>query len=257
MIRMPYLKKLNVPVTFPAVLSKSRDWNAIEILLQSVFNYFYTQSVESKNVHNPYRCDVDLLPILADYYRYSYTDVDDVEKEREIIATVPELHHNKGTKVGIDNALALSLIDKNSGITIPWFYDRETNIVTVIIFSGMQTYKMLELLKLVIPLGTRVICKPGFLVRSSEEIKLHSWVRIECGPLDPDKQYYVQPNNFWKVEWDPEKELYHTFVDASAELSNPNNHDPQGIGLDGGARYGNMEVAGNETKGPGGKGENE
>ena len=83
-----------INITFPAVMSKSRDYDAIEVLLQSVFNYFYTESIESKNVHNPYRCDVDLLPLLADFYRYSYTDVMDVDKEREIIASVPNLHHN-------------------------------------------------------------------------------------------------------------------------------------------------------------------
>lgn len=255
MIRMPYQKRLKVPITFPAVMSKSRDYDAVELLLQSVFNMFYTESVESRNIHNPYRCDADLLPLLADFYRYSYTDVMDVDKEREIIATIPNLHHNKGTSTGIDNALALSLVDKTSGITIPWFYDRNTNIVTVIVFSGMETYKMLELLKLVIPLGTRVICKPGFLVKSSEEIKLHSWIRIEFGPLDPYKQYYVSPNNYWRVEWDPEKELYHTYVDAGAELSNPNNKDPQNIGINGATRYGSIEVAGNDVDIPGGKGE--
>lgn len=224
MIRLPGQDKLKVPVTFPAVMSKSRDYNAIEILLQSVFNYFYTESVESKNIHNPYRCKADLLPMLADYARYSYTDVKDVDKEREIIATVSELHHNKGTSTGINNALALSIVDKTTGITIPWFYDRQTNIITIILFEKLETYKMMELLTLVVPLGVKVICKPGFLVKSSEELKVYSWIEINFGYLDPDKQWYISPNNTFKVEWDEEKQLYHTYIDEQYK------HDATRIG---------------------------
>lgn len=255
MIRLPDKSKLKVPITFPAVMSKSRDYDAIDLLFQNVFNYFYVLSKESKNIHNPKRCRVNLLPLLSEYYRYEYKDVKDIDMEREIIATVPELHHNKGTSVGIDNALALSRYDKTSGITIPWFYTKGTNTVTVISFKGLKTYKMLELLKLVIPLGTKVIIKPGFFVKASEELKMHSWTEINHGLLDPDKQYYVQPNNFWHTTWDPEKELYHTYVDAQRELGNPNNHDPQNLGKDGATRVGGTEIAGNEFIVPDEKGE--
>ena len=254
MIRIPG-NKLRTPVTFSAVLSKSRDYNAIEYLLQTIFSYFYTLSVESRNIHNPRRCSADLLPLLADYYRYEYTDVKDVAMEREIISTVPELHHNKGTAVGINNALALSKIDKTDSVTIPWFYDRESNIITVIVFDGLETYKMMELLALVIPLGTKIVAKPGFSVRSSEEVKLHSWTEINYGPLSPDKQYYIAPNNFWLTKWNPEDKLYHTYVDFVNELGNPNNTDPQGLGKNGATRIGGIETASNELKGPGGEGE--
>lgn len=255
MIRMPYQKKLKLPITFPAVLSKSRDYNAIEILLYSVFYYFYTLSVEGKNVHNPYRCSADLLPMLADYYRYSFTNVENVDKEREIIATVPELHHNKGTSPGIDNALELSKLDKTNYFKIPWFYDKESNIITVILSKNIKTYKVLELLNLVVPLGVKIIFKPGYFIQAIEEIKMHSWTQINYGDLDPNKQYYVQPNNFWHTEWDETKQAYSTYVDEQWALGNPNNHDPQGLGKDGATRIGGTEVAGNEEKGPGGLGE--
>lgn len=233
MIRIPG-QKLNTPMTFPAVMSKSRDWNAIEVLFVTIFNYFYTLSVESRNVHNPKRCRVELLPMLADYYRYSYTDVKDIELERDIIATVPELHHNKGTVIGINNALALSKIDKSNSLAIPWFYTKETNTITVIIFDGLKTYKILELLALVVPLGTKIIFKPGFSVKASEEIDMHSWTEVNFGPLEPDKQWYVTPNNTWSTVWDPEKQLYHTYVDEQAHLN--------------ASRVGNVEVANNDTK---------
>lgn len=70
MIRVPGHKQLNVPITFPAVLSKSRDYDAIEMLFVTLFNYFYILSKESKNVHNSHRCRADLLPLLAQFYRY-------------------------------------------------------------------------------------------------------------------------------------------------------------------------------------------
>lgn len=245
MIRLPDHKRLNVPVTFPAVMSKSRDYDAIDLLFQSIFNYFYVLSKESKNIHNPKRCRVDLLPLLAEYYRYEYSDVKDINMEREIISTIPELHHNKGTVIGIENALALSRYDKSSGVTIPWFYTKETNTVIVIAFNGLKTYKMLELLKLVIPLGTKVVIKPGFFVKSSEELKMHSWTEINHGPLDFNKQYYVQPNNFWHTTWDSKEQLYHTYVDTQRELGNPNNTDPQNLGKDGATRIGGIEVANN------------
>lgn len=255
MIRMPYQKNLKVPVTFPAVLSKSRDYNCVvEYLFYTIFEYFYTQSVESKNVHNPQRCSIELLPLLADYYRYSYTNVKDIDLERDIISTIPELLHNKGTKVGIDNALELSKIDKKSEISIPWFYEKETNKITVILAKNVKTYKLQELLKLVVPIGTKIVIKPGYFVEAVEEIQMHSWTHIECGPLTPEKQYYVAPNNFWRTEWDSDKQLYHTYVDEQWALSNPNNPNPQNISdskTRGSTRIGDTEIAGNNIKGSG------
>nr|CAI9751278.1 hypothetical protein DGKKSRWO_DGKKSRWO_CDS_0018 [uncultured phage]CAI9752132.1 hypothetical protein CVNMHQAP_CVNMHQAP_CDS_0018 [uncultured phage] len=245
MIRVPG-QKLNAPVTFPAVLSKSRDYNAIELLLQTLFNYFYVLSEESRNIHNPRRCNVNLLPLLAQYYRYEYTDVQSVAMEREIMASVPELHHNKGTVIGVDNALALSKIDKENEVSIPWFYTKETNTITVIALDNIKTYKMLELLNLVIPLGTKVVLKPGFFVKSSEEVRMHSWTEINVGALSPDKQYYIQPNNFWHTTWDQDKQLYHTYVDTQWALGDPTNTDPQGLGKNGATRVGGTEVASND-----------
>lgn len=243
MLRMPYQKQLKIPVTFPAVLSKSRDYNMIEYLFFTIFYYFYYESVESKNIHNPHRCRSDLLPLLADYYRYEYSDVKSIDMERDIIATVPELHHNKGCKVGIDNALELSKVDKTSEIKIPWFYEKETNTITVILSSTVKTYKIMELLKLVVPLGTKIVIRPGYFIQSSEEIKLHSWTEINCGPLDPKKQYYVVKNNYWHTTWDPETQLYHVYIDEQWAMSNPE------LTLDeASTRTGNAEVAANETK---------
>lgn len=241
MIRMPYQRDgLKTPITLPAVMSKSRDYNMIEYLMHQVFDFFYDESVESKNVHNPYRCDTKLLPLLADFYRYSYSTVDyttdailNNDMEREIISSVPYLHHNKGSSTGIDNALALSIINKADGVVIPWFYDKPKNLVTVIILDGVETYKMMELLKLVIPIGTRVTCKPGFLIKSSEEVQIHSWVEIKNPYLDPDKQWYVQPNNTWMADWDRENQLWHVFVQERADLDT--------------ARYGAIEVTNVES----------
>lgn len=239
---MPYQKQLKVPVTFPAVLSKSRDYNAIEYLLYTIFNYFYTQSIESRNIHNPYRCNAKLLPMLADYYRYSYTDVENIELERDIIATIPQLHHYKGTKLGIDNAVELSKVDKTAEIKIPWFYQRELNKVTVIVSKDVKTYKLLELLKLVLPLGTKVVLKPGYFIQNTEEIKLHSWVEYNVGPLDPMKQYYIVKNNYWHTIWNPDEQLYHTYVDEQYAMSNPELTFEEAS-----TRVGNAEVASNST----------
>ena len=159
---MPYQKQLKLPITFPAVLSKS-DYRSVEYLLYTIFYYFYTESLESKNLHNPQRCKADLLP------RYQYTDVKNIGLEREIISTVSELHHNKGTVIGIDNALALCKIDKTADFRIPWFYLKEDNTIIIIMSKEMKTYKMMELLKLVVPLGTKIILKPGYFVHAKED----------------------------------------------------------------------------------------
>lgn len=252
MIRIPGQSK-TTPVTFPAVLSKSRDYNAIEYLFVTIFNYFYTLSVESRNIHNPLRCDAELLPLLAEFYRYEYTDVESVAMEREILSAVPNLHHNKGTVVGIDNALALSKIDKTNNMQIPWFYDKENNLITVVIFDNLKTYKIEKLLALVIPLGTKVVLEPGHSVKSSEEVQMHSWVEVNFGEISPEKAWYVTPNNTWKTVWDPETELYHTYVDYSRNIGNDNMKLATGEISNGtaGTRVGNTEIAKNETKTPG------
>lgn len=251
MIRMPYQKQLKVPITLPAILSKSRDYNTVvEYLMHTIFNFFYTESVESKNIHNPHRCKAELLPMLADYYRYSYTDVENIELERDIIATVPELHHNKGSVTGINNALELSKVDKTSEIRIPWFYQRETNTIIVVLAKNVQVYKIRELLKLVVPLGTKVIIKPGYFVQAAEEVQMHSWTEYHVGPLDPKKQYYVVKNNYWHTVWNPEEQLYHTYIDEQWARSNPELSFEEAS-----TRIGDAEVAGNEIQGPGGQGE--
>lgn len=256
MLKVPGYDRLTVPITFPIPLTKSRDYNAINLLFVTIFNYFYVLAKESKNIHNPKRCNANLLPLLAQFYRYEYTDVKDVAFEREIIGTVPNLHHWKGTETGVNNALALSKVDKTDGVTIPWFYDPENNIVVVIVFDGMETYKMLELLALVIPLGTKIALRPGHSIKASEEVKFHSWVEINFHTIDPKTAWYITPNNYWKVEWDPEKELYHTYVDYSAHIGT-DGLDPNVPDGTAGTRIGNTEIAGNETTPPGGQGETE
>ena len=243
MLRMPYSKSLKLPLTFPTPLSKSRDYNAIEYLLFTIFYYFYTESTESRNIHNPHRCNIDLLPMLADYYRYELGEARSIELEREIIATVPELHHNKGCVIGINNALELSKVDKTSDIRIPWFYQKDENIITVILSRDTKIYKMQELLKLVVPIGTKVIIKPGYFIQASEEVKLHSWTNIAYGDLDPNKQYCITPNNYWHTVWDPEKQMYSSYVDEQWALSNPENTFDVAS-----TRIGNTEIASNNVK---------
>ena len=255
MIRVPG-QKLHTPVTFPVVLSRSRDYNSIELLFWTIFNYFYVLSVESKNIHNPLRCKAELLPLLADYYRYEYTDVESIKLERQIIGTIPELHHNKGTSVGISNALSLSRRDKKQSVTIPWFYQKETNTVIVIVLDNISTYKMYELLCLVVPLGTKVELKPGKSIKASEEIKMHSWTEVNFGALDPNKQWYVTPNNVWLTEWDPKEKLYHTYVDYQRNIGSDglDVKDAEGNIVKSkdiaGTRVGNTEIAKNQTKTP-------
>lgn len=252
MIRMPYQAKepLQIPMTFPLPLSRSRDYNGVELLLYTVFLYFYACAKESKNMHNPMRCPTMLLPALAEYYRYAYKDVKDVQMEREIIASTPLLHHEKGTATGVESALSLCKVNQTEDMTIPWFYQRETNTIFVIVGRKTRTYKMLELLRLVVPLGTKIIFKPGHFIHATEEVKMHSWAQVNHGPLDPHKQYYVQPNNYWHTVWDPNAQLYRTYLDEQWALGNPNNVHPQGKDKNGGGRVGGMEVAGNETKPP-------
>lgn len=190
MLRMPYQKVNKIPVTFPDIISRSRDWNIIEILLYTIFYYFYNESIEIKNQHNPYRCKVELLPLLADYYRYSFTDVEDIDLEREIIANVPQLHHYKGTSTGIDNALALAKVNKENKVRIPWHYDKDKNEITVILFTNLEVYKLQELLKLVVPLGTKVVIKPGYYKNVQEEIQMHSYTEYNKN-VKPDNYYAI------------------------------------------------------------------
>lgn len=235
MLRMPDNKdKQNMYIDFPVPLSKSRDYNAIEILFYTVFNYFYVLSKESKNVHNPFRCNVKLLPLLADYYRYEYTDVQDVDFEREIIATVPNLHHNKGTSTGIDNAIRLSIYNKKDPTFLPWFYVNKNgeNIIQVIVYNNFKTYKLYELLKLVTPLGTKIEFIAGRYIQISEEVNMHSWTKINFGALTPDKAHYVQPNNYWHTEWDSKTQAYSVYVDEQWELGNPENAYPEQDGIE-------------------------
>lgn len=215
MIRIPG-NKLNTPTTFPSVMSKSRDYNSIDILFQTLFSYFYTRSLESKNVHNPLRCDVNLLPMLADYFRYEYTDTQNIELERQIIAAVPYLHHYKGTATGIQNALNLSKVDKSTSVNVPWYYNND-NTITVLLYDNVETYKLMKLLKLVLPLGTKVIFRVGFGINASEEIQLATSAEINPYGVEDNqnKVWNVTPNETGK---DINADTYSEYVSEQVHL---------------------------------------
>lgn len=93
----------------PQVLSSSRDMQALCKVLDLLINSCKTNIDYWVSLIDFDTCPDNLLPLLASYVGYKYDYTESYDTNRLIIKHYPEMVRNRGSKVGLSLATALSV----------------------------------------------------------------------------------------------------------------------------------------------------
>lgn len=200
----------------PTEFKKSRDYQLFLILINIILGNIKADTEDLTHLFNVSRCPDSSLPFLGDYKGWEWDDKDPVENERKIIGAIPELLHNRGSNIGINNAISVasSLIGSDHFIQFYWSYDREENVITVYLYNGIHLPKIHDLIEVVRPFGTKVVYEIASIVKNNNAIEFRSFAYPSIRDIDPLLDYLVSPNNNPDISivWDPTEELYEDFV---------------------------------------------
>jgi phage tail-like protein len=175
----------------PKVYSNSRDYKALLTLLDIVLNLSKYEIDNIKDLYDPMKCPVQLLPYLAEMVGYKYNNKDSVRENRIIIANFAKLIHYRGSEIGIKLAAALSLnsAGKEEEISDLQFlqviYNREN--ATIQIFYPRNYTKVRNLMDYVRPVGmtTSLIGAMGFY--ATEQVGVTTEVDVKVRPFETGK----------------------------------------------------------------------
>lgn len=93
----------------PQVYSKERDMQVFNKLIDIIATTCKYSIDNMGDLYDAYKCPKDLLPLLAYNLNYNYDFADTVTSNRRIIKAFTELEKNRGSKIGLAMATALSL----------------------------------------------------------------------------------------------------------------------------------------------------
>ena len=124
----------------PWVLRQSRDMQAMCKIFDLLLNSFKTNTDYWVSLIDFDSCPDNLLPLLASYVGYKYDYTESYDTNRLIIKHYPEMIRNRGSRLGMSLAMALSVnalgeIDKIEALSMfKLDYVREENLLYVYIF---------------------------------------------------------------------------------------------------------------------------
>lgn len=175
----------------PQVYSNSRDYKALLTLLDIVLNLSKYEIDNIKDLYDPMKCPVKLLPYLAEMVGYEYNNKDSVRENRVIISNFARLIHYRGSELGIKMAAALSLNsagkeDELEGLEfLQVIYDRENG--TIQIFYPDEQSKVRNLMDYVRPVGmsTTMIGAMGF--HATEQVGVTTEIDVKVRPFEMGK----------------------------------------------------------------------
>ena len=175
----------------PQVYSNSRDYKALLTLLDIVLNLSKYEIDNIKDLYDPMKCPVKLLPYLAEMVGYEYNNKDSVRENRVIISNFARLIHYRGSELGIKMAAALSLNsagkeDELEGLEfLQVIYDRENG--TIQIFYPDKQSKVRNLMDYVRPVGmsTTMVGAMGF--HATEQVGVTTEIDVKVRPFETGK----------------------------------------------------------------------
>lgn len=177
---------------------KSRDYQALLILLDIVINTSKYEIDNLLDLYDPEICTADVLPYLANYIGYIYNYTDTVQENRNIIKNFTTMIRNRGSETGITLAAALSLsgsdnkdfISDLAHLNIIMHYD--TGLIEIL--YPREKTKVRNLLDWVRPVGMYIDLTPGTIIDNRSAISVSDRVSVNVIPYN-DTQ-------FSGVEWD-------------------------------------------------------
>lgn len=174
----------------PSVMRQSRDIQAFCKIFDLLINNYKTKIDYWISMIDFDSCPDKYLPLLASYvgYKYDYTETPDTN--RLIIKHYPEMIRNRGSKIGISLATALSVnalgtIDKVEALNMfnIEMSNKDGRIKIYIYFPANLT-KVRDLLEVVRPAGCGMELVPAEIIQTIDAIKIHTYAHATKYPYE-------------------------------------------------------------------------
>jgi hypothetical protein len=166
----------------PNVLAQSRDMQAMCKMLDLIINSYKTNADYWVNLIDFDSCPDNLLPLLASYVGYKYDYTESYASNRLIIKHYPEMIKNRGSKIGMSLATALSVntlgdIDKIEALSMFKLDFRQTeNKLYIYVFFPSNLSKIRDLIEIVRPAGCGVQLVASDIIQTLDGIEMHDYL---------------------------------------------------------------------------------
>jgi len=167
----------------PWVLRQSRDMQSICKILDLLINSYKTNTDYWVNLIDFDGCPDNMLPLLASYVGYKYDYTESFDTNRLIIKHYPEMIKNRGSKIGMSLATALSVnalgdIDKVEALSMfKLDYQKRDNKLYIYIFFPSNLSKIRDLIEVVRPAGCGVQLIASDIIQTVDGIELHDFFK--------------------------------------------------------------------------------
>lgn len=159
----------------PEVYSDSRDYRVFLRLASVLLSVLRDNIGSIPSLYSADDCPESMLRLLAGMVGYKYDSLRTVESNRMIIKYFPLLLRNRGSKLGIKIAAALSL---NSLNEVPQYsldniiveYDYEKGLIKI--YYPQTDALCQDLIEVVRPVGVRVEMIPSFISKNVDELRV-------------------------------------------------------------------------------------
>ena len=143
---------------------------------------------------DPYKCNQKLLELLASFVGYDYDYSESFDANRMIIANYINMIRNRGNKIGLSMAAALSFnskedLDKVEELNMFSIdFIRSENKVAIYIYYPVYLDKIRDLLERVRPIGLALEIIPAYEINAIETIEVHDYYENNLQPYDTTRR---------------------------------------------------------------------
>ena len=150
-------------------------------LFDLLINHFKTNTDYWVSLIDFDECPDNLLPLLASYVGYKYDYTESYSTNRLIIKHYPEMIRNRGSRVGMSLATALSVnalgtIDKVEALNMFHIEPIQSDsMIKIYIYFPSNLSKIRDLLEVVRPAGCGLELVPADIIQTVDGIMIHSY----------------------------------------------------------------------------------
>lgn len=165
----------------PSIMRQSRDMQIFCKLFDLLINHFKTNTDYWVSLIDFDECPDNLLPLLASYVGYKYDYTESYSTNRLIIKHYPEMIRNRGSRVGMSLATALSVnalgtIDKVEALNMFHIEPIQSDsMIKIYIYFPSNLSKIRDLLEVVRPAGCGLELVPADIIQTVDGIMIHSY----------------------------------------------------------------------------------
>lgn len=174
----------------PSIMRQSRDIQAFCKIFDLLINNYKTKIDYWISMIDFDSCPDRYLPLLASYVGYKYDYSETASTNRLIIKHYPEMIRNRGSKIGISLATALSVnalgtIDKVEALNM-FNIDMVQNEgkIKIYIYFPANLTKVRDLLEIVRPAGCGMELVPAEIIQTIDAIKIHTYAHATKYPYE-------------------------------------------------------------------------